>query len=322
MGIVVQKYGGKLVSNKQNMEKVAKNIINSYSKGNKVVAVVSAIGNTTDELNNKIYEITKEPNIREVDVVLSSGEQIAIGLLCILINSMGYKAISLTGWQAGILTDDSYINANIRNIDTKVIVNYLNNNYIVIVAGFQGIDSGANITTLGRGGSDTTATELAVYLNADICEIYKDTKCICTADPKLIPTAQKLESINYDQMLALSKMGAKVLAYKSIEYAKEKDLNLVVKSVEDDEISTIISNNINNWISPIISCTKKSLDSTRDIISFILNSDVNIEKFKSILKANDIGDYIIKKTDIKISIILNKKFSNSILRQIHDEFII
>lgn len=322
MGVIVQKYGGKLVSNKENMKKVAKSIINSYSKGNKVVVVVSAIADTTDELNNKIYEITKEPNKREVDVVLSSGEQIAIGLLCIMLDSMGYKAISLAGWQAGVRTDNSYTNANITNIDTELINGYLENNYIVIVAGFQGVDNKNNITTLGRGGSDTTATQLAFYLNADICEIYKDTKCICTADPKLIPTARKLENINYNQMLELSKMGAKVLAYKSIEYAKEKNLNLVVKSVENDEIGTTISNKDSNCSLPIISCTKKSIDETKDMISFILNCNMKTDEFKTILQANNITDYFIEKTDKKISITLDKKIANSILRQIHDEFII
>lgn len=221
MGIIVQKYGGKLIDNKDKMTQVANNIINCYKNGNKVVAVISAIGDTTNELNAKIMEISKEPAKRDVDMVLATGEQVAVGLLSIMIQDMGYKAISLTGWQARIITDSIYTNANILKIQNDVIMNYLNEGYIVLLAGFQGICEEFYITTLGRGGSDTTATHIAVSLKAECCEIYKDTKCIFTADPKLVPTAQKLNFISYDQMLKLAQMGAKVLAVKSIEYARK-----------------------------------------------------------------------------------------------------
>ncbi len=327
MKIIVQKYGGKLVEDKIKMEKVAKSIISSYKQGNMVVAVISATGNTTDELNDRIFEITNKPNQREVDVVLSSGEQIAIGLLSIMINNMGYKSISMTGWQTGILTNNKYTDANIENINTEIIKYYLNKGYIVIVAGFQGVDKNNNITTLGRGGSDTTATELAAYLEADVCEIFKDTKSIYTADPKIVTTAKKIKNINYMDMMELSKMGAKILSYKSVEYAKNHNLKLVIKSVEENEIGTAINNKKtdNNFI--IVSCTKKRLNDYLDIISFIINNKKNLDKanliIKGTMKANGIKDYIINNSiENVISIILNNKNSDYMLKQIHDNLII
>ena len=325
MGIVVQKYGGKLVADKEKMKKVANIIAKSYDKGNKIVAVISAMGDTTDKLNEKIMEITDNPLKREADVVLASGEQIAIGLLSIMLNIMGYKAISLTGWQAGILTNNDYTDADIIKVDSKCILDYLNDNYIVIVAGFQGIDNNNNITTLGRGGSDTTATTLAANLKADVCEIYKDTKCIFTADPKEIQTAKKLDHINYKDMLELARMGAKVLSVKSIEYANRYKLNLLIKSIDDDD-GTEISKQDNCNIYPLISCTKKKQNDDMDIITFILNTNYN-EKInyediiKLIIKKNSINDYVINYKENKISVILNNKYSKSILTQIHDTFI-
>lgn len=324
MGITVQKYGGKLVKNKECMQKVADSIVSSYKKGEKVVVVVSAIGDTTDELTNKINVITTNPNKREVDVVLSSGEQIAMGLLCIMLNEMGYKSISLSGWQAGIITDNNYTDANILDIKTENIINYLDDGYIVVVAGFQGIDSNDNITTLGRGGSDTTATELAIRLNAEKCEIYKDTKCICTADPKIIPTARKIDIIQYDNMLELSKMGAKVLAYKSLEYAKQNNLNLIVKSVENDSIGTKITNQKLVSSSKIISCTKKKYDENNDIITFIINGDCNeiLNEINKIIALNNIDEYKIQNSEKKISIIVKNIYAIDLLKNIHDYFIL
>ncbi len=222
MGIIVQKYGGKLVADKEKMQQVALNIINCYKNGNKVIAVISAIGNTTNVLNEEIFRISNKPAPRDIDMVLATGEQVAVALLSMIIQDMGYKSIGLSGWQAGIITDSNYTNANIINIKKDMIKEYLDNDYIVLIAGFQGIDKDRNITTLGRGGSDTTATNIAVYLDAEKCEIYKDTKCICTADPKIVANAKRLLFISYEQMLELSYMGAKVLSAKSIEYARKK----------------------------------------------------------------------------------------------------
>ena len=244
-----------------------------------------------------------------------------MGLLAIMLNDLGYKAISLFGWQAGIQTDNNYTNSNIININTNKIRKYLDDDYIVIVAGFQGIDNMDNITTLGRGGSDTTATELAVYLNADLCEIYKDTECIYTADPKIVPTAKKINYINYEHILELSKMGAKVLAYKSIEYAKKNNLKLVIKSVENDKIGTIITNDYKNVNDLFISCTKKKYDEENDIISFITNENLE-DIIKHILKYNQIKKYNIEASKNKVSIVLNNKISGEILKQIHDKLVL
>lgn len=324
MGIIVQKYGGNLVKDKESLLKVANNIIKTYNSGNQVVVVVSAQGSTTDELTSKINEITSVPKKREVDVVLSSGEQITIGLLSIILNDLGYPAISYTGWQAGIYTNNDYTNSIIENINTTTIKKSLNENKIVIVAGFQGITSENDITTLGRGGSDTTATYLATYLNADCCEIFKDTQYIYSADPKMVKNAVKLTNISYDQMFMLSDSGAKVLCNKCINFAKIHKLNLVIKSVEDGSVGTIISDKKCNNNSRIVGITKKTIPDNMEKISIVLNDDkFNIEeaedKIINIVKTEK--EYTIEKNKAVISIIVNKLVEKDLLIKIHDSFI-
>lgn len=284
MGIIVQKYGGNLVKDKDSLFKVANNIINSYNKGNKVVVVVSAQGDTTDNLTHKINEITNFPIKREVDVVLSSGEQVTIGLLSIILNDLGYPSVSYTGSQAGIFTDENYTNSNIINIDTKKIIEDLKNN-IVIVAGFQGITTTNNITTLGRGGSDTTATFLAGFLNSDCTEIFKDTAFIYTADPKIIINAKPLHNLSYNQMFLLSSAGAKVLCDKCINFAKEKNVRIEVKSVETGETGTYISGEPCNDNFPLIGITKKNVSDNLDTISMVINEKImSIDKARWLIK--------------------------------------
>ncbi len=324
MGIIVQKYGGNLVKDKESLLKVANNIIKTYNNGNQVVVVVSAQGNTTDELTNKIYEITSIPKKREVDVVLSSGEQITIGLLSIILNDFGYPAISYTGWQAGIKTNNDYTNSVIENIDTNIIKKSLNENKIVIVAGFQGITNENDITTLGRGGSDTTATYLATYLNADCCEIFKDTQYIYSADPKMVKNAIKLSNISYDQMFLLSDSGAKVLCNKCINFAKDHKLNLIVKSVEDGSVGTIISDKKCDNNCRIVGITKKQVSDNMEKISIVLNDDkFNIQeaedKIIDLVKTEK--EYTIEKNEAVISIIVNKLIAKDLLIKIHDYFI-
>lgn len=324
MGIIVQKYGGNLVKDKENLLKVANNIIKTYNNGNQVVVVVSAQGNTTDELTNKINEITNIPIKREVDVVLSSGEQITIGLLSIILNDLGYPAISYTGWQAGIYTNNDYTNSVIDNINTSVIKKSLNENKIVIVAGFQGITNENDITTLGRGGSDTTATYLATYLKADCCEIFKDTQYIYSADPKIVKNALKLNYISYDQMFMLADSGAKVLCNKCLNFAKLHKLNLVIKSVEDGSVGTIISDKKCNNNSRIVGITKKTISDNSEKISIVLNDEkFNIEeaeeKIINIVKTEK--EYTIEKNKAVISIIVSKLVAKELLIKIHDAFI-
>lgn len=324
MGIIVQKYGGNLVKDKENLLKVANNIIKTYNNGNQVVVVVSAQGTTTDELTNKINEITNIPIKREVDVVLSSGEQITIGLLSIILNDLGYPAISYTGWQAGIYTNNDYTNSVIDNINTSVIKKSLNENKIVIIAGFQGITSENDITTLGRGGSDTTATYLATYLKADCCEIFKDTQYIYSADPKIVKNALKLSNISYDQMFMLADSGAKVLCNKCLNFAKLHKLNLVIKSVEDGSVGTIISDKKCNNNSRIVGITKKTISDNSEKISIVLNDEkFNIEeaeeKIINIVKTEK--EYTIEKNKAVISIIVSKLVAKELLIKIHDAFI-
>lgn len=324
MGIIVQKYGGNLVKDKENLLKVANNIIKTYNNGNQVVVVVSAQGTTTDELTNKINEITNIPIKREVDVVLSSGEQITIGLLSIILNDLGYPAISYTGWQAGIYTNNDYTNSVIDNINTNTIKKALNENKIVIIAGFQGITSENDITTLGRGGSDTTATYLATYLKADCCEIFKDTQYIYSADPKIVKNALKLSNISYDQMFMLADSGAKVLCNKCLNFAKLHKLNLVIKSVEDGSVGTIISDKKCNNNSRIVGITKKTISDNLEKISIVLNDEkFNIEeaeeKIINIVKTEK--EYTIEKNKAVISIIVSKLVAKELLIKIHDAFI-
>lgn len=230
MGIVVQKFGGSSVADAKKIITVAKRIIETYEEGNQVVVVVSAQGDTTDNLIEKAMEISSTPPKREMDMLLSTGEQISISLLAIAIAELGYKSVSLTGAQVGIKTSKEYSNARIETIEDGRLKKELDDGHIVIVAGFQGIDSENNITTLGRGGSDTTAVALAVALEADRCEIFTDVDGIYTADPRIVKDATKLDEISYDEMIELASLGARVLHNRAVELAKKYNVNLVVRS--------------------------------------------------------------------------------------------
>lgn len=230
MGLVVQKYGGSSIADAHKLMNVAKRIIQTHREGNQVVVVVSAQGDTTDILIEKAKEISKSPSNRELDVLLSTGEQISIALLAMAIGELGYNAVSLTGAQVGIRTTSEFCNARIETIDSNRLRRELDAGNIVIVAGFQGIDCDNNITTLGRGGSDTTAVALAVALNADRCEIFTDVDGIYTADPRIVKEARKLKEISYDEMLELASLGARVLHNRSVELAKKYNVKLVVRS--------------------------------------------------------------------------------------------
>lgn len=230
MSLIVQKFGGSSVANAERVLNVAGRVADAYDEGNQVVVVVSAQGDTTDDLIEKANEINPNPSKREMDVLLSSGEQISMALLAMALEKKGYPVITLTGWQAGIETSRDNTKAKIKTIDTQRLLNELDKNKIVIVAGFQGINSNDDITTLGRGGSDTTAVALAAALKASICEIYTDVDGVYTADPRIVPDARKLNDISYDEMLELAALGANVLHSRSVEMAKKYNVNLVVKS--------------------------------------------------------------------------------------------
>ena len=240
MSLIVKKFGGSSVANAERVFNVANIIIEDYKKGNDVIVVVSAQGDTTDDLIEKAKEINPNASKREMDMLLSTGEQISISLLAMAIQKLGYPVVSLTGWQIGMKTDSNYGSARISKIDSERLRKELDSNHIVIVAGFQGINKYDDITTLGRGGSDTSAVAIAAALRADMCEIYTDVDGVYTADPRIVPTAKKLDSISYDEMLELASLGANVLHNRSVEMAKKYNINLTVRSSLNKNEGTVV----------------------------------------------------------------------------------
>jgi len=240
VGIIVQKFGGTSVGSIERIQNVANRVIEEINNGNKVVVVVSAMGKTTDELVNLAKQISKNPSKREMDMLLTTGEQVSIALLTMALKEKGYDAVSLTGWQAGIETEAVHGNARIMNIDTTRIHKHLNEGKIVVVAGFQGITKNQEITTLGRGGSDTTAVALAAALNAKKCDIYTDVTGVFTTDPRYVKKARKLQAISYDEMLELANLGAGVLHPRAVEFAKNYQIPLEVRSSMERERGTIV----------------------------------------------------------------------------------
>ena len=244
MAIVVQKFGGSSVSTPERMRRVAARIGKTFADGNKVVVVVSAMGDTTDDLIDLCHQVCTNPSPRELDMLLSVGEQQSIALLAMTLTELGYPAISLTGLQAGFVTDGRYGKARISAIDNSRVIDELDDDKIVIVAGFQGMGEKGDITTLGRGGSDTSAVALAVALKADVCEIYTDVDGVYTADPRIAKNARKMLEISYDEMLEMAAMGALVLQPRSVELAKEYGVVLHVRSSFNDVPGTIVKEKV------------------------------------------------------------------------------
>ncbi|MGI6109969.1 MAG: aspartate kinase, partial [Eubacteriaceae bacterium] len=238
--IIVQKYGGTSVGSVEKIKRVARRITDRQKAGNKVVVVVSAMGKTTDDLVDLAYQINPNPPSREMDVLLATGEQVSISLLAMAIETIGAPVISLTGAQCGIRTSDVHKKARIDVIDTTRIDQELADGKIVIVAGFQGIDENRDITTLGRGGSDTSAVAIAAALKANACEIYTDVDGVYNADPRMVPKARKLDIISYDEVLEMASLGAGVLHARSVELAEKYDLPLVVRSSYNENEGTLI----------------------------------------------------------------------------------
>ncbi len=240
MALIVQKFGGSSVRDRERLFNVARIVAGTHADGNDVVVVVSAQGDTTDELIAKADEITHDASKREMDMLMSAGEQISVALLSMALQALGCSAISLTGWQAGFLTDRAYTKARIKNLDTERIESELSRNRVVVVAGFQGINRYDDITTLGRGGSDTSAVAIAAALHADLCQIYTDVDGVYTADPRMVPSARKLPAITFDEMLELASLGAQVLNNRSVELAKKYSVNLEVRSSLTNVPGTIV----------------------------------------------------------------------------------
>ena len=240
MALIVQKYGGSSVADAEKIKNVARRVAKAKDEGNQVVVVVSAMGDTTDDLIKLAYQISEQPSDREFDVLLSTGEIVSSTLLAMALGSLGHRAISLSGAQAGIHTDSSYSRARILRVDTKRVVSELKKGNIVIVAGFQGVSGKRDITTLGRGGSDTTAVALAASLGAEVCQIYTDVEGVYTADPRLVPEAKKLKEISYEEMLELATYGARVMHNRAVELGWLYNVPILVASSFSDSPGTII----------------------------------------------------------------------------------
>ena len=240
MTLVVQKFGGTSVADPEKILAAARKAIRAQQQGKQVVVVVSAMGHNTDLLIDLASQVSDNPPAREMDMLLSTGEQVSVALMAMAVHALGYKAVSLTGAQMGIQTDSSFTKARIRTIDADRIRKFLNEGNIVIAAGFQGIDQDFNITTLGRGGSDTTAVALAAVLRADACEIHTDVDGVYTTDPRQLPEARHISQISYDEMLELASLGAGVMHNRSIEFAKKYGVPIHVRSSFSDTMGTLI----------------------------------------------------------------------------------
>lgn len=313
MNTVVLKFGGSSVADNSKLNVVANKILEFREKFESIVVVVSAQGKTTDKLVKESEELSKKPNKREYDALISIGEQISAAKLAILLEERGYNAISLTGWQAGIKTSSNHSKAIIESIDTSRIEEELKKKKIVIVTGFQGIDEKGDITTLGRGGSDTSAVALAAALGACECNIFSDVEGIYSADPNKISDAKKLDKISYDEMLELSYEGAKVLHTRCVEIGKNFNVPILAKSTFNKNEGTIINNAQNR----IESSTVKSMVNNNNIFLVTIFTQ-NLEKVLKILIENDISfDNLVSSSEISFTI--NKK-DLSLLQDILNDF--
>ncbi len=252
MGLIVQKYGGSSVADAQKIRGVARRVVETAKAGHGVVVVVSAMGKTTDGLLRLAHEVTPTPPEREVDMLLATGEQVSIALLAMAIDALGHKARSFTGEQAGIRTDAAHTRARIVGIDGDKVRRALDDGYIAIVAGFQGVTEEDNITTLGRGGSDLTGVALAATLRADVCEIYTDVDGVYTADPNIVREARKLDRISYDEMLEMASLGAKVLQSRSVEFAKKYGVPVHVRSTFKADPGTLVTKEDRNMEAVVV----------------------------------------------------------------------
>lgn len=295
MALIVQKYGGTSVGTIERIRKVAERVIRTKRGGNQVVVVVSAMAGKTDELVHLAHEITPSPDPREMDVLLATGEQVSIALLSMALKERGVEARSHLGGQAGIITDDAFGKARIRSIASEAIKRDLSEGKVVVVAGFQGVDEQNNITTLGRGGSDTTAVALAAALKADSCEIYTDVEGVFTTDPNVYHKARKIEKISYDEMLEMSSMGAKVLQIRSVEFAKKYNVMLHVRSSFSDEPGTIVCQEDKKMENVLVSGVTYNKNEAKVTIKKLPDRPgVAAQIFSEIAKANIVVDMIIQ----------------------------
>ncbi|PAF42220.1 aspartate kinase [Helicobacter sp. 11S03491-1] len=326
--LVVQKYGGTSMGDCQRIQNVANRVMQTKRTGKSIVVVVSAMSGQTDTLIGWTKYFSKLPNEREVDMVLSSGERVTSALLAIALESMGQKAISLSGRGAGILTDNTHTKARIEHIDTKKITDLLLQDYIVVVSGFQGIGQNGEVTTLGRGGSDLSAVAIAGALKADLCEIYTDVDGVYTTDPRIEKKAKKIDRISYDEMLELASMGAKVLLNRSVELAKKWNVPLVTRSSFTQDQGTLITMEENIMEKPIVSGVALDKNQARvsiadvddrpgiaaEIFGALADDNINVDMIVQTIGRDgrtDI-DFTIPKTEEEQAKKVLEKFLNSV----------
>jgi aspartate kinase len=293
--LIVQKYGGTSVANPERIRNVAARVAKYHAKGDKIVVVVSAMSGVTDNLIKLAKEIMPLPNEREMDVLLATGEQTTIALAAIAMHALDVPAVSMTGAQAGIVTDGVHTKAKIQNITPKRIHDLMNQGHVVIVAGFQGQTADGHVTTLGRGGSDLTAIALAAALKADLCQIYTDVDGVYTADPRIVPNAKKLDEISYDEMLELASLGAKVMQSRSVEFAKKFGVLFEVRSSLNDNPGTLVKEETKSMEGVVVRGV--SLDKNQAKITLVAVPDkpgIAARIFKAIGDANLSVDMIIQ----------------------------
>ncbi len=319
--IIVLKFGGSSVSNNENLKIVANKIIDFKNNNKHIVVILSAQGKTTDKLIHEAYELTEEVDKRELDALVSCGEQMSAAKLSILLNSLGFPSVSLTGWQAGIYTNNTNQDALIETINTERITSELENGNIVIITGFQGINEKLDITTFGRGGSDTTAVAVAAALKAKNCYIFSDVDGIYSSDPNKVQGAKKLTKISYDEMLQLSNEGAKVLHNRCIEIGEKYNIPIITKSTFNDNYGTVISNQKieKNEIKSII---KKDISRISIIGNGIIRNTDAIIKAINFIKENKLEMLEFDVSEGKISITFKTFVSDKLLEKLHNEILI
>jgi aspartate kinase len=295
MALVVQKYGGTSVGDTERIKNVARRVLNTRNQGHRVVVVVSAMAGETDKLIRLAQQVTPDPDEREMDVLVSTGEQVTIALLAMTLKSMGCDAKSYLGFQIKIATDSAFGKARITGIESEKVLEDLRNGRVVVVAGFQGVDESENITTLGRGGSDTTAVAVAAAIRADVCEIYTDVDGVYTTDPNICPKARKLSRISYDEMLEMASLGAKVLQIRSVEFAKKYDVPIHVRSSFNDNPGTIVCKEEREMERVVVSgVTYNKNEAKIEIMRVPDIPGVAAKLFKPIADANIVVDMIIQ----------------------------
>lgn len=322
MKIIVQKFGGTSVESREKLDMVCERIEERISEGYKVIAVVSAQGKTTDNLIAKAKKYVRNTYPREMDILLSTGELQTVALLSMMLKEKGYMTIGLSGKQTGIITDSNYMNAKIIDIMQYSVLSRLEENDVIVVAGFQGADKYGNITTLGRGGSDLSAVAIAASINAEMCEIYTDVDGIYSGNPRVIEKAKLLEEITYDEMLMAASSGAKVLHNRSVAIGKEYDIPIAVKNANAREGGTIINSNVQENYSPKIIAMEENLVKISLIGIGMLTNSKSISTIYEIAK--DLNTYIhmVSMSEISIGIVVNKDVAEKFANEINDRLII